>query len=203
MRARISISKIIPVLLILAGLGWLSRAVYFDAKAAVATELITRAWDTTLRTDRPHHPWPWADFVPVGRLTVERLDIERPILSGAAGESLAFGLGHIHGTTAVGNAGNAVIAGHRNSWAEFLFDLQPGDEIKVETDDGDDVYIVITQSVVSDMDGSVLEPTLDQRLTLLTCYPRHGPVPSTQRWSVICRKQSEAPKTGKKENKMG
>ncbi len=192
MNARLRIQAFIPVLLVIAGLGWLSRAAYSEAKAAVATELIARAWRLSGQTDQLQHPWPWADFVPVGRLTVDRLEVERAILSGASGESMAFGLGHVHGTSAVGGGGNAVIAGHRNSWAGFLFELRIGDEITVMTRRGEMRYIVSSQSVVSDDEGVVLLPTLDERLTLITCYPRRGPVPAVQRFSVVCHRREVA-----------
>ena len=203
MSTRFCIKTLIPVLLVIAGLGWLSRAAYFEAKAAVASELIAQAWHTSGQTGQPQHPWPWADFVPVGWLTVDRLEVERPILSGATGESLAFGLGHVHGTSAVGWTGNAVIAGHRNSWAGFLYDLRVGDEITVLTHQGTQAYVVLTQTVVSDNEGLLLLPTPDERLTLVTCYPRHGPVPSVQRLSVVCQRLEVVPETGKKMKPKG
>ena len=70
------------------------------------------------------------------------------MLEGAGGATLAWGPGHLPGTPAPGSgpgpqgepevggraaAGNAVIAGHRDTHFAFLEALLPGDLLEVET----------------------------------------------------------------------
>lgn len=106
-------------------------------KGRVAAVLIEAAWRARLHDGRPHRPWPWADFTPVGRLAVPRLGIDRPVLSDATGRTLAFGLGQVGGSVRPGEPGVAAIAAHRNSWGGFLRDLRDGDELVLTGPRGD------------------------------------------------------------------
>jgi sortase A len=121
---------------------------------------------------------------PVARLTVTRLGVERPVLSNASGPALAFGIGHVDGTSAPGGRGNCVLAGHRDSWAEFLADLRTGDEVVVDVPGRRVVYRVASTEVVRFDDGSVLRDIGDERLTLVTCWPFKGWVRSPWRYVV-------------------
>jgi sortase A len=111
---------------------------------------------------------------PVARVTVPRLGIERPVLSNATGSALAFGIGHVDGTAAPGTPGNRVLAGHRDSWAAFLADLQPEDNVGVEAPGGRVVYRVASTAVVRFDDARVPPDEGDDRLTLVTCWPFRG-----------------------------
>jgi sortase A len=127
----------------------LGREAAVAVKGRVAVVLIESAWRARLRDNSPHRPWPWADFTPAGRLVVPRLGIDRPVLSDATGRTLAFGLGHLPGTAWPGDPGLAAIAGHRNSWAEFLRDLRDGDEIVLTGPRGTRRYTVVARKVVA------------------------------------------------------
>ena len=81
-------------------------------------------------------PWPWADTHPVARLIVPAHRVELLVLAGANGRTLAWGPGHVEGTAAPGDAGNAVVTAHRDTHFAFLRDLVPGDRIVVETPAG-------------------------------------------------------------------
>ena len=103
------------------------RAGRLDArKAAVASVLIEHALERTLADGRPRAPWAWADFHPVARLRVP-LGLDQPVLSGATGATLAFGLGRVSG-----HRDWPVLAGHRDTWAAFLQDLRVGDRVVLE-----------------------------------------------------------------------
>ena len=158
--------------------GWLA------AKACAARVLIDRAFDAHLADGRAHAPWSWADVHPIARLSAPRLGVERIVLSGASGSSLAFGPGHVDSTATPGEAGNVAIAGHRDGAFAFLGQLRVGDELTLETRAGARRYAVRELSVVSMWDESVLEPTADDRLTLITCWPLDGIVGSTERLVV-------------------
>jgi sortase A len=173
------------LLLAATGLALLGGRLYLEAKGRLAAYLIDRAYAKHLEDGRHHRPWPWADLHPIARLTVPRLGVSRTILSGAAGESLAFGLGHVSGTAFPAAAGNSAIAGHRDTWAAFLKDLRPGDEIQVHTRENRRSYRVASIAVVDEHDLSVIEPGASSRLTLITCYPLTGLLPSSRRLIVF------------------
>ena len=177
-----------------AGLALLGGQGYLKAKAALAAVLIDRAWTAHLVDGRVHRPWSWADMHPVARLEVPRLGVRRAVLSGASGESLAFGLAHVSGTALPGDRGNVAIAGHRDTWAAFLRDLRPGDEVRLTTRTGRRRYAVRGLAVLDQGRVEVLEPAGDDRLTLVTCYPFTGLLRSPWRLVVTCRLvQAETP----------
>jgi sortase A len=177
-------ATLLAILLGLLGLGLLGRDGYLRLKAVVATRLVAAATDAHLADGDEHVPWAWADFHPVGRLLVPRLGLARPILSGGTGQTMAFGLGHAAGTGRPGGEGNVVVAGHRDSFGAFLGDLQTRDLIVLATADGDRAYRVADIRVVPDTDVSVTDPAWGPALTLVTCSPVEGLLPTHMRLVV-------------------
>lgn len=155
------------------------QAAWLRAKAAVASVLIERSLEATLRDGRAHRPWSWADFHPVARLTVPRLGVSQPVLSGATGATLAFGLGRIHGIP-------DALAGHRDTWAAFLRDLRVGDAVLLESPQGPRAYRVQETRVVPQEAVDVLEAGARDRLVLVTCWPFDGLARSRLRLVVTC-----------------
>ena len=113
-----------------------------------------------------------------------------PVLEGTSDSVLAAGLGHYDGSVRAGGVGNYALAGHRVTHGEPLRDmpdLQPGDEVVVETrrtvftyrldTGGDDLVVPFSASWVLDPlptnpDGGVQPPgrSAGQHLiTLTTC----------------------------------
>jgi len=157
------------------------EAIWMRSKAAVALVLIERSLERTLDDGRPHPPWAWADFHPVARLRVPRLGIDQPVLSGATGATMAFGLGQAPGTGT-----GTVIAGHRDTWAAFLRDLRVGDQVVLEDADRERTYRVTEIRVVAPDAIEVLFPGAEDRLTLVTCWPFSGLARARQRVLVSC-----------------
>jgi sortase A len=184
-----AVGMLVAGLLLLGGQGWLK------VKAAVAGVLIDRAFAAHLEDGRPHKPWPWADMHPIAQLEVPRHDVRRLILSGASGSSMAFGPGHIDGTSPPDGPGNCVLAGHRDSWFAFLRHLKRGDEILLKAPSMNRRYRVEGTLVTSMMDGSVLEPTESPQLTLVTCWPFFSLRSSELRYVVLCSLVEEWPRT--------
>ena len=154
------------------GGGTAAHGAWIYLKAEAAQYLIARAWDKNRLTATAISPWPWADTQVVARLRVPALAIEQFVLSGAHGQALAFGPGHLAGTPLPGAAGNAVIAGHRDTHFEFLRRLEAGHEIFFDLPHGQTVrYRVRDVWVTLDTDMRPLEPRREQYLTLITCYP--------------------------------
>jgi sortase A len=168
---------------------------YLKVKARLAEILIGRAFAAHLEDGRPHPPWPWADMHPIARLDVARLGVRRLVLSGASGSSMAFGPGHIDGTSPPGGPGNCVLAGHRDSWFAFLEHLERGDRIVLEGRRGARRYVVEETVVTSVTDASVLEPTDRPRLTLVTCWPFGGLRSGPLRYVVVCSPERGDPQS--------
>ena len=181
---RSGVRLVLAALLLAAGSWLLGEQLWLEAKGALAAELIDRSFEAHLVDGRVHHPWSWADIHPVARLEVPRLGIRRAVLSGASGSSLAFGLGHVDGTSRPNGKGNSVIAGHRDSWSAFLKDLEIGDKLLLQTREGKKTYKVNELAVVSRQDGRVLQPSHQAMLTLVTCYPFDGLLHSPWRYVV-------------------
>jgi len=173
MRARRTLC-VVALLLLSSGGGLLGRRLYVEGKALLAHLLIERALALHLRDGAPHPPWAWADTYPIAVLTVDRLRVRCPVLAGASGTSLAFGAGHIDGTAPPNAPGHSVLAGHRDREFEFLRDLAPGDVLRLRTPGAVREYLGAGAGVVPRADGTALQPTAGDRLTLVTCYPFGG-----------------------------
>lgn len=191
--------RIVAVLALLTGTALTARSGYLDAKAELASILIHRAWEQSVRTGRPVLPWSWADTYPVARLRIPALGYDEIVLEGATPRTLAFGPARLQSGSAFGQAGNIVLAGHRTSWFRSLEETAPGHRIEVEWFDSRArlhrrTYRVHAIKVVDPADTALLQPTPDDVLTLITCYP-FGPRPtSPQRFIVQARPAADLPK---------
>lgn len=168
------------------GLGMAGEEARVWIKAELAGFLIQRAFADHLTDGAPHRPWRWADMFPIATISVDRLGLTRTVLTGASGESLAFALGHVDGTARPNAAGHSVIAGHRDSRAAFLSELEIGDIVRVQTHGADRRWVVTGIAVVDETDVEVLAPSIAPRLTLVTCYPFGALRSSSQRFIVTC-----------------
>ncbi len=112
----------------------------------------------------------------IGQLQIPALSLSTTVIEGAELPQLTFGPGHLHGTALPGQAGNAVIAGHRTTWGRpfaHLDALRKGDRIIFTNFSGRSTYVVTTSFVVGPNDSSVTNPSSANVLTLLTCTPPH------------------------------
>ena len=107
----------------------------------------------------------------IAALSIPRVHLSAVVLHGSDAQTLRRGPGHLEHTALPGDSGNAVIAGHRDSFFWPLRHVQRGDDIFVDTPEGRVHYQVTSLRVVNPRDLSVLEPTDDATLTLITCYP--------------------------------
>jgi sortase A len=94
-----------------------------------------------------------------------------------------FAAGWLKTSAPVGRPGNTVLDGHHNIAGEVfrhLVDLKAGDLIEVYSDDRMAVYEVTALHILPDRDQPLevrrqnatwIQPTLDERLTLVTCWP--------------------------------
>jgi sortase A len=159
------------LLLIAAALSW-GDAAMIHLKAALAPQLIARAWTDTLAGLEAVKPWPWADTWPVARLQVPSLDIDLYVLAGANGASLPFGPGHLSGTAAPGTAGTSVIAGHRDTHFRFLEKLEAGTTISLELASGITRDYRVSHVDIIDARRERIWPEPDtEKLLLVSCKP--------------------------------
>lgn len=110
----------------------------------------------------------------IGLIEIEALELKYPVVEGADSKQLAYGIGHIPGTAAIGSIGNCVLAGHRGSrygtYFKYLGRLSAGDTVKVMDKEGNVyLYEVVSWEVVGSYDNSVKAQGIETELTLLTC----------------------------------
>lgn len=167
------------------------QGVWIEAKAWLAQGLISNAWARSDSADDHIPPWSWADTWPVARLAVPRLDVQRIVLAGVSGRTLAFGPGWAEQTALPGKDGRVMIAGHRDTHFRFLKDLVSGDQLLVQNADGDEVSYWVTEvAVVNETAGWLMGPSTVSELVLVTCYPFDSMIPGGDLRYVV-RAQAE------------
>ncbi len=123
----------------------------------------------------------------VGRIDLPRLGLSALAREGVDTRTLRGSAGHVPGSALPGERGNAAFAAHRDTFFAPLRDVRPGDAITVTTPAGVFHYVVAVTRVVDPADVSVLQPTSDATLTLVTCYPFVYVGSAPQRFIVSAR----------------
>jgi sortase A len=166
----------------LLALGAASLAVGFwlPLKAALAEELLNRAWSAARHGEGHVRPWPWADTWPVARLSLPPAAHSGPliVLAGATGRELAFAPGLLDGSAQLGEPGVAVIAAHRDTHFRALARLALGDRFEIERADGARFVYAVTSTDVIDTKADTLRLDASaSTVALVTCYPFDALVP--------------------------
>ena len=142
----------------------------------------TTTTSTTVAGERPPPSTvPPIEPVPEGeataRIRIPVIGVDKIVVEGVSLADLKKGPGHYPETPLPGQEGNAAIAGHRTTYgAPFnrIDELVLGDEIFVETVQGEFRYIVQEQQIVSPTQVDVLDDKGDDRLTLTACHPKYS-----------------------------
>ena len=108
---------------------------------------------------------------PLAVLRIPRLGLEVPVLEGTDEWTLDRAVGHIEGTARPGVAGNVGIAGHRDGFFRVLKEISKGDRLELALPGEVRHYRVDRISIVEPDDVSVLAPSRDPLVTLVTCHP--------------------------------
>jgi len=111
------------------------------------------------------------DDAPLAILSISKLDLRVPVYNGTDEINLNRGAGRIKGTAKIGSPGNLGIAAHRDGFFRVLKDIEIGDSIDMLTHQGKTEFVVSSITIVDPTDVSVLAPTEDSTITLVTCYP--------------------------------
>mgnify|MGYP001193107753 CR=1 FL=1 len=120
---------------------------------------------------------PVPDGEPTARIVIPKIGVDKIVVEGVSLRVLKKGPGHFPETPLPGQEGNAAIAGHRTTYgAPFhrIDELVPGDEITVETVQGEFRYVVSEQLIVAPTQVEVLDDKGDDRLTLIACHPKYS-----------------------------
>lgn len=174
-RNALRLRRIASGLLLLAAAVLLAQAGWIHAKAALAQQLMERAWQRALAGETDARPWPWADTRPVARLRAPHLGVEQIVLAGDSGRTLAFGPGWAEASATPGEIGTSVISGHRDTHFAWLGKLQPGDPIELEGANGARRYRVARVTHADAARHRLVVADADE-LWLVTCWPLDGVV---------------------------
>jgi sortase A len=98
----------------------------------------------------------------------------------------AYAAGWQEGSAPLGVVGNTVLNGHNNEYGDVfahLEDVQIGDTISVTSQGYIFIYRVTNRMILADLyqeleirtaNAQWIQPSQDERLTLVTCWPRNG-----------------------------
>jgi sortase A len=121
------------------------------------------------------------------KISIPKIHLEAVVLEGASRHSLLVGPARLLNSALPGSDGNIVIAGHRDTFFRHVHKLRYGDDIYVMKDGQHFHYRVIARKVVEPTDVSVLRPSTEGHLTLITCFPTNAIGPAPERLVVIAR----------------
>ncbi len=113
------------------------------------------------------------------RILIPKINLDVVVVEGTSYRDLMKGPGHIRNTAYPGQIGNSVISAHRDTFFRNIYELKKGDVVEVRRNGETYHYEVTGKKIVDPDDVSVIRPSKDARLTLITCYPTYfiGPAP--------------------------
>lgn len=107
----------------------------------------------------------------IGRIEISRLGLSAVVVEGIGKTTFRRAVGHIPSTALPGQPGNVGLAGHRDTFFRPLRNIRWNDIITLTTLRGEYRYRVVSTRVVASDEVSVLDPSAEEVLTLVTCHP--------------------------------
>jgi len=107
-------------------------------------------------------------------IVIPAADVDHPIVQGDDWEQLKKGVGQHVGSANPGTAGNLILTAHNDIYGDIfrhLDRMETGDEIVVRTASAEYTYLVKARRIVEPTEISVLAPTRQATITLISCYP--------------------------------
>ncbi len=132
-------------------------------------EINTEVSDATYETGKITYPTFGEQYA---QLTAPAINLNVGVYFGVTSELLARGACQTTQSAIIGEAGNAVIDAHVNTFFSDLNKLKPGDEIKIYTTYGCFTYRVTEQITFKESDKRYIAVTEEELLTLYTCQPQ-------------------------------
>jgi sortase A len=129
------------------------------------------------------------------RVEIPKINLDAMVVEGSSRKQLKIAPGHITTTPIPGESGNSVITAHRDTFFRHIYELTKGDEIMVRRNGQVFKFQVTGKKVVDPDDVSVLNPTTDTHLTLITCYPTYYIGPAPERLVVFSKLVEHTPET--------
>jgi sortase A len=175
-----ALRRTLPLLFVLLGLGLVVYVGYQYWDMYHSQQLLEAQWERQAASASvPAQPRQISATEMLTRVSIPKINMDAIVVEGASRKELSVGPGHMIDTAMPGGPGNAVITGHRDTFFRHINELEKGDEIIVRRNGQTFKYEVTGKKIVKPEDVSVLNPTVDPQLTLITCYPTYyiGPAP--------------------------
>ena len=125
----------------------------------------------------------------IGRIEIPRLGLSAIVMEGIRARTLRRAVGHIPGTALPGQPGNVGISGHRDTFFRPLRNIRRNDIITLTTLLGEYRYRVVSTRIVRPDNVAVLDPSGNEILTLVTCYPFYFVGPAPDRFIVRAERE--------------
>ena len=162
--------------------------------ARVTQAAANQQLERRLQTNLASNPRPQPAYGSlIGRLDIPGIQLSAVVFEGTDTRVLQSGVGHLAGSSLPGEAGNVVLAGHRDTFFRALRNIRQRELVTLTTDHGTRRYLVESTAVISPDATSVLDATPTSSLTLITCYPFHYFGHAPKRFAVRCREIQEEP----------
>ena len=129
----------------------------------------------------------------IGKVEIPRLNISAVVKSGVDDKTLKRAVGHVPYTSLPGEPGNVGIAAHRDTYFRNLKGVRKGDVIRMVTPEATYEYAVDSTKIVTPKNVEVLDPTKDNYITLVTCYPFNYVGSAPKRFIVHARQVAGVP----------
>jgi sortase A len=181
---RVVFLRVAYYVLLAGGLFGLAYAGYVIADAHIYQTIEESRFESVSRSEEPH---PVIEGSAIGEMEVPRLGLKAIFVQGDSPRILRHAVGHISETALPGESGNVVLTGHRDSFFRSLRSIQPGDAITIKTLNGEFEYQVESTEVVLPSDVQVLQPSSENTLTLVTCFPFYYVGAAPKRFIVRAR----------------
>jgi sortase A len=159
----------------------------FLVGSATATSTVVPNQQTATALPSPTAPSRPVNGAVLGRVEIARLNLSAVVREGVDNDVLSVAVGHVPSTALPGQAGNFAIAAHRDTLFRALKDIQQGDVVSFQSQNGNYTYKVVATKIVRPTDVSVLQPDggglipetrlvssdgqRNSLLTMITCYP--------------------------------
>lgn len=108
------------------------------------------------------------------RIKIPAIGVDAPVVQGDGWEQLKKGVGQHIGTGNPGDPGNMVLSAHNDIYGQifrYLEKLNVGDKIIIQTHSLNFTYSVTEIHYVDPTNVSVMAPSHDPIVTLVSCYP--------------------------------